>query len=97
MAEAAGLKPEDYTWTTEGDGGKPDISGDLGYIWSTYATVATPKPGVDGKPIRDSGVTLLIVRRQDDGAWKVALMMATRGENPNAARQHKESDSPASE
>ena len=97
MAEAAGLNPEDYTWTTEGDGGKPEVSGDLGYIWSTYATVATPKPGVDGKPIRDSGVTLLIVRRQDDGAWKVALMMSTRGENPNAARQKKESDSPASE
>lgn len=87
MAEALGLNPEDYIFTTEGDKGKTEVSGDLGYLWSTYATVATPKPGVDAKPIRDSGVSLLIVKRQQDGAWKVALMMATRGENPLAASQ----------
>ena len=87
MAEAIGLNPEDYTFTTEGDAGKTEVSGDLGYLWSTYASVATPKPGVDGERIRGSGVTLLIVKRQDDGAWKVALMMATRGEDPVAASQ----------
>ena len=87
MAEALGLDPEDYIFTTEGDEGKTEVSGDLGYLWSTYATVATPKPGVDAKPIRDSGVSLLIVKRQQDGAWKVALIMATRGENPLAASQ----------
>lgn len=87
MAEALGLNPEDYLFTTEGDEGKTEVSGDLGYLWSTYATVATPKPGVHAKPIRDSGVSLLIVKRQEDGAWKVALMMATRGENPLAASQ----------
>ena len=32
-------------------------------VGSTYASVATPKPGVGGEPIRDSGVTLLIVKR----------------------------------
>jgi ketosteroid isomerase-like protein len=85
MGEAIGFNPEDYTWTTEGDGRKSDVSGDLGYLWSAYATVATPKPGVDAEPIRDSGVSLLIVRRQEDGAWKVALMMATRGEHPEAS------------
>ena len=85
MGEAIGFNPEDYTWTTEGDGRKPDVSGDLGYLWSAFATVATPKPGVDAEPIRDSGVSLLIVRRQEDGAWKVALMMATRGEHPEAS------------
>ena len=90
MAEAMGLNPEDYTWTTEGDGAKPDVSGDLGYLWSTYATVATPKPGVDANPIRDSGVSLLIVRRQEDGAWKVVMNMATRGEDPVAASQENE-------
>ena len=82
MAEAVGLNPDDYTWTTEGEGGEPDVSGDLAYLWSTYATVATPNPGVDGVLIRDSGVSILIMRRQVDGAWKVALMMATRGEHP---------------
>ena len=87
MAEAIGLNPEDYTFTTESDNGKTEVSGDLGYLWSTYASVATPKPGVDGEPIWDSGVSLLIVKRQEDGAWKVALMMATRGEDPMAASQ----------
>ena len=82
MAEAIGLDPEDYTFTSETGQGKTEVSGDLGYLWSTYANAATPKPGVGGEPIRDSGVTLLIVRRQEDGAWKVALMMATRGERP---------------
>ncbi len=85
MAEAIGLDPDDYIFTTEGDEGKTEVSGDLGYLWSTYASVATPKPGVDGEPIRDSGVSLLIVRRQVDGAWKVALGMSTRGEDPVAA------------
>ena len=90
MAEAIGLNPEDYTFTTEGNAGKTEVSGDLGYLWSSYASVATPKPGVDGEPIRDSGVTLLIVKRQKDGAWKVALMMATRGKDPLAASQKSE-------
>ncbi len=87
MAEAIGLNPEDYTWTTEVDEGKTEVSGDLGYLWSTYANIATPKPGVDAKPIRDSGASLLIVRRQEDGSWKVALGMSTRGEDPLAASQ----------
>ena len=84
-AEAIGLDPKDYTFTSETGQGKKEVSGDLGYLWSTYATAATPKPGVGGKPITDSGVTLLIVRRQEDGAWKVALMMATRGEHPEVS------------
>ena len=90
MAEAIGLDPEDYTITSGRDEGKKEVSGDLGYLWSTYFTSATPKPGVGGEPIRDSGVSLLIVRRQEDGAWKVALMMATRGEHPEAASQENE-------
>ena len=90
MADAMGINPEDYTWKTEGDGVKPEVSGDLGYLWSTYANIAMPKPGVDANPISDSGVSLLIVKRQQDGAWKVALMMATRGEDPVAASQEGE-------
>ena len=86
MAEAIGLDPEDYTITSGGDEGKKEVSGDLGYLWSTYFSLATPKLGVGGEPIKDSGVSLLIVRRQADGTWKVALMMATRGEQPAASR-----------
>ena len=90
MAEAVGLNSDDYTFTTEGDSGKTVVSGDLGYLWSTYAMVATPKPGVEGKPIGDSGANVLIVRRQKDGAWKVALAMSTRGADPLAASNQKE-------
>ena len=90
MAEAMGLDPEDYTITSGGDEGTKEVSGDLGYLWSTYFSSATPKPGVGGEPIKDSGVSLLIVRRQEDGTWKVALMMATRGEDPVAASQQNE-------
>ena len=90
MAEAMGLNPEDYTWTTEVEEGKTEVSGDLGYLWSTYENIATPKPGVAAKPIRDSGVSLLVVRRQEDGAWKIALGMSTRGEDPVAASQQNE-------
>ena len=84
MAEAVGLNADDYTYTTEGDQSKTEISGDLAYLWTTYSSVATPKPGVEGEPIGDSGVSLLIARRQEDGGWKVALMMATRGADPLA-------------
>ena len=87
MAEAVGINPDDYVITSGGEEGEKEVSGDLGYLWSTYYSLATPKPGVGGEPIGDSGVSLLIVRRQKDGAWKVALMMATRGEDPLAASQ----------
>ena len=92
MAEAIGINPDDYVITSGGDEGNKEVSGDLGYLWSTYFSLATPKPGVGGESIGDSGVSLLIVRRQKDGAWKVALMMATRGEDPVAASQQNESD-----
>ena len=87
MAEAVGLNAEDYTFSTEGDQGKTELSGDLAYLWTTYASVATPKPGVEGEPIGDAGVSLIIARRQEGGSWKVALMMATRGADPLAASQ----------
>ena len=45
------------------------------------------EPGVEGEPIGDSGVSLLIARRQEDGQWKISLMMATRGADPLAATQ----------
>lgn len=85
MAEATGLNPDDYTWTTEIDEGRTEVSGDLGYLWNTYANIATPKPGVDAKPIKGSGVSLLVVRRQKDGSWKVEVAMSTRGDDPLAA------------
>ena len=45
---------------------------------------------VDAETIRVSGASLLIVRRQEDGAWKVALKMDTRSEKPEAANEQNE-------
>lgn len=85
MAEAVGLDADSYTYKTEGEQGPTEVSGDLAYLWTTYSTVATPKSGVEGEPIGDSGVSLIIAKRQEDGSWKVVLMMATRGADPLAA------------
>lgn len=85
MAETLGLDPADYTFTSDGEQKKMEVSGDLGYTWSTYMNAATPKAGVGGEPIKDGGDSLLIVRRQHDGSWKVALGMSTRSADPLAA------------
>ena len=51
-----------------------EAAGDWGYYWSTYELTATPKGG--GEPLEDSGNSMFIVRRQPDGAWKIARLMA---------------------
>jgi uncharacterized protein (TIGR02246 family) len=50
-----------------------EAAGDWGYFWSTYALRATPKGG--GEPIRSKGKSVFIVRRQRDGAWRIALLI----------------------
>lgn len=50
-----------------------EVSGDWGYFWSTYSLRATPKTG--GNPIRSKGKSVFIVRRQRDGAWKIARLI----------------------
>lgn len=50
-----------------------EASGDWGYFWSTYSLRATPKSG--GEPIRSKGKSVFIVRRQRDGAWKIARLI----------------------
>ncbi|HPC61113.1 MAG TPA: SgcJ/EcaC family oxidoreductase [Verrucomicrobiota bacterium] len=50
-----------------------EISGNLGYFWSTYKISATPKAG--GAPIQSEGKSLFVVRRVAGGAWKIARLM----------------------
>jgi uncharacterized protein (TIGR02246 family) len=50
-----------------------EAAGDWGYFWSTYSLRATPKSG--GEPIRSKGKSVFIVRRQRDGAWRIARLI----------------------
>lgn len=50
-----------------------EASGNWGYFWSTYTLSATPKAG--GKPTRSKGKSVFIVKRQTDGAWKIARLI----------------------
>ncbi|MHC4755687.1 MAG: YybH family protein [Planctomycetota bacterium] len=53
-----------------------EVDGDLGYLWSSYTTTDMPKAG--GEPIKEHGHSVWIVKRQHDGSWKIARMVATR-------------------
>ena len=46
------------------------IISDWAFEWGSYSSVAVPKDG--GKPIESSGKLLRILKRQQDGEWKVA-------------------------
>ncbi len=50
-----------------------EVSGNLGYFWSSYSLTATPKAG--GDPIISTGKSLFIVKRQDDDSWKIARLI----------------------
>ncbi len=50
-----------------------EVSGDWGYFWSTYMLTATPKAG--GKPLKSTGKSMFIVKRQPGGPWKLARLM----------------------
>ncbi len=67
---------KNYTYTSDAKEMKVEVSGDLGYLWGTYTSTGTPKEG--GEPIKDQGASVIIAKRQDDGSWKIALMIATR-------------------
>lgn len=50
-----------------------EVSGDLGYFWSTYRLTATPKAG--GEAVESEGKSLFIVKRQPGGRWKIARLI----------------------
>lgn len=64
---------KDYAIRSEDQLMEVESSGDLGYFWSTYALLATPKVG--GGPVKSSGKSLFIVRRTPDGRWKIARVI----------------------
>jgi len=50
-----------------------EVSGDLGYFWSTYKLTATPKAG--GESFEEEGKSLFIVKREHGGAWKITRLI----------------------
>lgn len=50
-----------------------EVSGNLGYFWSSYSLTATPK--ASGDTITSKGKSLFIVKRQDDNSWKIARLI----------------------
>lgn len=70
--------------TIDGDGEILEIhvADDWGYFWSTYTVTAIPKSG--GEPIRDTGNSVFIVKRQDDGSWRIVRLIANSDQPPSA-------------
>jgi uncharacterized protein (TIGR02246 family) len=64
---------KEYEFRSEGKVMEVEASGDWGYFWSTYTLTATPKAG--GKPLTSAGKTVFIVKRQPNGAWKIARLI----------------------
>ena len=64
---------KEYDFKSEGTLMEVEASGDWGYFWSTYTLTATPKSG--GKPIKNAGKSVFIVKREPGGAWKIARLI----------------------
>ena len=64
---------KDFTIKGKGKVVEVEVSGNLGYFWSSYSLTATPKAG--GDPIFSKGKSLFIVKRQDDNSWKIARLI----------------------
>ena len=64
---------KDFTIKGEGKVVEVEVSGDLGYFWSSYTLTATPKTG--GERIKAEGKSVFVVRRQKDNSWKIARLI----------------------
>ena len=71
---------DEYTVDGGGELLEVEVAGDWAFYRSTYTLTATPKAG--GEPLEDTGKALFIVRRQPDGAWKIARLMANSDQPP---------------
>ena len=72
------VSDENYTRTTDVEQMEVEVDGDLGYIWSKYTNTETPKVG--GETTEDHGQSVIIVRRQHDGSWKIARLIINRSQ-----------------
>jgi uncharacterized protein (TIGR02246 family) len=57
-----------------------EVSGNLGYFWCSYTLTATPKTG--GEPLEVAGKYVCIVKRQDDGSWKITKLIDNSDQTP---------------
>jgi uncharacterized protein (TIGR02246 family) len=57
-----------------------EVSGDLGCFWCSYTLTATPKTGGDSLEV--TGKYMCIVKRQDDGSWKISKLMDNSDQTP---------------
>ena len=64
---------KEFTVKGKGKVVEVEVSGDLGYFWSSYSLTAMPNAG--GAKIKSKGKSLFIVKRQDDNSWKIARLM----------------------
>jgi ketosteroid isomerase-like protein len=53
-----------------------EVGGDLGYIRTAWTATSTPKAG--DEPIKEHCHQVCIVRRQQDGSWKVSRLISIR-------------------
>jgi uncharacterized protein (TIGR02246 family) len=63
---------EQYDWDFEYISEEVEVSGDLGYYLGTHELTRTSQAG---DTISGAGSTMVILRRQDDGAWKITRYM----------------------
>ena len=49
------------------------VSGDVGYFWTAYTLIATPK--ADGEPTSVTGKSIFVVKRDSAGAWRISRLM----------------------
>jgi uncharacterized protein (TIGR02246 family) len=64
---------KEFDFQSQGTVKEVVVSGDMGYFWSAYTLTATPKVG--GEPMKVTGKSLFIVKREPGGAWKIARLM----------------------
>ena len=60
-----------------------EVSGNLGYFWSTYKLTATPKAG--GEPLEEEGKSVFIVKREHGGIWKIARLIDNSDRAPTSS------------
>ena len=86
---------KEFDFQSDGTVKEVAVSGDLGYFWSAYTLTATPKAG--GEAMKVTGKSLFIVRRNPEGAWKIARLMDNSDgvTTDQGKRQMGEPDGPA--
>ena len=65
---------DEFAVEGEGEVQEIEVAGDWAFLRSTYSLVATPHAG--GETLEDTGKSLFVLRRQPDGAWKIARLIA---------------------